>query len=136
MNTNSYESYPNIELQVYKVKELIRTISELKRVAKVKFEEAKLNKRYLSYEFDVDIFSQVWGSTCLGFDISEDGSPAIGGRALTKAYTTVIYERVTDRYYVFFGPDLCYVVSEANEAFLEDLKNHQLVSLSESFKKY
>lgn len=48
------------------------------------FEEKKKNNKYAYAEIDAAMFPQIWGSTCTGFDVTEDGSPAIGGCAMTK----------------------------------------------------
>ena len=82
------------------------------------------------------MFPQTWGSTCTGFDVHQDGSPAFGGQAITEEYTTVVHECTADFYCVFFGENLCYEGSEANEDFFDDLKNHRLASFSVAKKKY
>lgn len=79
-------------------------------------------------------FSQMWGSTCTGFDVLKDGSPAIGGCAMTKEYTTVMHELLTDSYIVFFGAEPCYKVTNANETFFDDLAKRRMASLSEAKK--
>lgn len=78
----------------------------------------------------------MWGSTCTAFDICEDGSPALGGCAMTEAYTVVIHERLTDTYFVFVNNRLCYYVEDANQTFLDDLKEHNIKPLSEAKKVY
>lgn len=123
---------PNLELLLYKAQQLLAHDEEfIKALQKLKDE---LN--HLTVDFDVIVFSQVWGNTCTGFDITPDGSPTIGGCAMTKEYTTVIHETVTDCYCVFFGDRPCYKVTNANQNFHEDLMKRQMASLSEAKERY
>lgn len=85
--------------------------------------------------FEAEIFTQLWGSTCLAFDVV-DGAPAIGGCAMTEAYTVVLHEKTLDEYYVFVDERPVYSVDNPNEAFREDLKNHRLATLSVALKRY
>ena len=105
--------YPNLELIDYKAKELFFRDEKLKN----KFMELKSKRKYTYIDMEAIVFPQVWGSTCTGFDVMHDGSAAIGGCAMTKEYTTVIHEKTTDVYFVFFGDKPCYMVSNANEKF-------------------
>lgn len=123
--------YPNLELIEYKAKQALAADPEFK----AEFEkQSKFMK--LPPDFDVIVFPQMWGSTCTGFDVCSDGSPAIGGCAMTKEYTTVVHELITDCYCVFFGNRACYKVTNANEDFINDLKNRSMASLSEAKKRY
>lgn len=123
--------YPNLELIEYKAKQALAADPEFK----AEFEkQSKFMK--LPPDFDVIVFPQMWGSTCTGFDVCPDGSPAIGGCAMTKEYTTVVHELITDCYCVFFGDRACYKVTNANEDFINDLKNRSMASLSEAKKRY
>lgn len=124
--------YPNLELLEYKTRQFLAQDKEI--VEKVN-EKRKENK-YASVYFEVIVFAQMWGSTCTGFDVLEDGSASIGGCAMTKEYTTVIHELLTDTYVVFFGNKPCYKVTDANDEFLDDLKNRRMASLSEAAKRY
>lgn len=126
-------SYPNLELMEYKAFIAFKDNEELSK----KFEEAKEKRgRFAGFDFVAEAFTQVWGSTCTAFDICEDGSPAIGGCAMTEAYTVVIHERLTDTYFVFVNNRLCYYVEDANQTFLDDLKEHNIKPLSEAKKVY
>lgn len=87
-------------------------------------------------EFNLLSFTQIWGSTCTGFDLTSDGLPAIGGSAMTKEYTTVAHELKTDVYYIFFGNRPCYKVTEAGKNFFDDLKHHRMASLSQAKQRY
>lgn len=125
---------PNLELLLYKAQQLLSHDEEfIRAIAEVK--QSK-NKEYVRPDFEVECFPQIWGSTCTGFDITPDGSPAIGGSAMTKEYTTVIHETVTDCYCVFFGETPCYKVTNANHKFYEDLLKRNMASLSVAKKKY
>ena len=128
MNLN----YPNLELLEYKAKQFLSNDEEI--VEKIK--ELRKEKRYASVNFEALVFPQMWGSTCTGFDVMEDGSPSIGGCAMTKEYTTIIHELLTDTYVVCFGDRPCYSVTNANEEFFADLDNRNMASLSEAKRKY
>jgi len=123
---------PNLELLLYKAQQLLAHDEEFIKALQKRKDE--LN--HLTVDFDVIVFSQVWGNTCTGFDITPDGSPNIGGCAMTKEYTTVIHETVTDCYCVFFGDRPCYKVTNANQNFHEDLMKRQMASLSEAKERY
>lgn len=123
---------PNLELVLYKAqqllandKEFVTTLADLKKEGK---------NFYI--DFTLDVFTQMWGNTSTGFDVTASGEPTVGGCAMTEEYTVVVHERTTDCYCVFFGEQPCYKVTNANKDFLLDLKNHSMVSLSEAKKKY
>lgn len=120
-----FVTYPNLELIDYKASLILSEDKE--------FSE-KLGKRIP--EYNLEVFPQIWSSTCTGFDICSDGSPAIGGCAMTREYTTVVHEVVTDTYLVFFGNHPCYMVTEPNENFYSDLSARNMASLSKSKKRY
>lgn len=111
---------PNLELLQYK--------------ATIILSKKGLHKK--NSEYDIECFPQIWGSTSTGFDVTETGDPTFGGSAMTKAYTTVVHNLTTEAYVVFFGDRSCYMVTDATEEFLEDLKNRNLKSLSEARTKY
>jgi len=124
--------YPNLELLEYKARAALSRDEEFLKI----FEEKKKNKKYVYAEIDAVVFPQIWGSTCTGFDVTEDGSPAWGGCAMTKEYTTVFHELLTDTYIIFFGEKMCYKVTNANAEFYEDLQKRQMASLSEAKRRY
>ena len=124
--------YPNLELLEYKARVALSSDEEFLKI----LEEQRKNNKYAYVEMDAMVFPQIWGSTCTGFDVSKDGSPAIGGCAMTKEYTTVMHELLTDSYIVFFGAEPCYKVTNANETFFDDLAKRRLASLSEAKKAY
>lgn len=124
--------YPNLELLEYKARVDLSRDEEFLKI----FEEMKKNKKYVYAEIDAVMFPQIWGSTCTGFDVTENGSPALGGCAMTKEYTTVLHELLTDTYIIFFGEKMCYKVTNANAEFYEDLQKRQMASLSEAKRRY
>lgn len=124
--------YPNLELLEYMSKVMLTSDDEFKE----KLKQHRVNNKYAYTNFDAMVFSQMWGSTNTGFDIMKDGSPAFGGCAMTKEYTTVMHETLTDTYVVFFGDRPCYKVTDANERFYEDLKARNMASLSQASKIY
>lgn len=75
----------------------------------------KYNGMKVYPEYNFYVFPQTWGSTALGFG-------GVGGSAITKAYTTVIYEEYLNIAGVFFGERLAYVVKKPNKVFFDDLK--------------
>lgn len=116
---------PNLELLMYKAGIYLEYDEEFAQKAKGK-----------SLHFTIETFPQTWGSTCTGFDITEDGKATIGGDAMTTEYTTVVHEKSTNFYVVFFGDRPCYVVHNPTKEFYEDLKERHLVSLSKSKERY
>lgn len=122
---------PNLELLDYKAWQYFFSIPENKQ----KYTEALKTQVYRK-DLVVETFRQTWGSTSLGFDVDKDNDPMWGGDAMTDAYTTVFFEPLTETYIVFFGDKACYEVQNANEKFLNDLKNHCLASLSVARKEY
>ena len=74
--------------------------------------------------YDIQMFSQVWGSTALGFG-------GFGGQAMTKAYTTIIKEENTNLYGVFFGDRMAYVIENPTKEFFEDIQEHNMKAMDE-----
>ena len=124
--------YPNLELLEYKA---IMYLSRDKEFVRI-LDEKKRDNKYALVEIEAVMFPQIWGSTCTGFDVTENGSPTLGGCAMTKEYTTVIHELVTDTYIIFFGEKMCYEVTNANAEFYEDLQKREMASLSEAKRRY
>ena len=116
---------PNLELLMYKARIYLEYDEEYTQKSKGK-----------SLNFTIETFPQIQGSTCTGFDITEGGKATIGGCAMTTEYTTVVHEKRTDFYCVFFGDRPCYAVHNPTKEFYEDLKDRHLASLSESKERY
>lgn len=125
-------SYPNLELVEYKVRQLLMKDTSFTDAIK----KARELNRFAIPRFEATMFYQMWPNTCTGFDITKDGSPAIGGQAFTAAYTVVLHEMITDSYIVCFGNEPCYCVTHATDAFYEDLRNHNMAPLSKAAKRY
>ena len=123
--------YPNLELLEYKARVALSKDEEFLK----NFEAKRKDNKYVYSEIDAVVFPQIWGSTCTGFDVTEDGSPTLGGCAMTKEYTTVLHELATDIYIIFFGEKMCYKVTNANVEFFEDLKKRHMASLSEAKRR-
>ena len=124
--------YPNLELLEYKA---IMYLSRDKEFVRI-LDEKKRNNKYAHVEIEAVMFPQIWGSTCTGFDVTENGNPTLGGCAMTKEYTTVLHELATDTYIIFFGEKMCYEVTNANAEFYEDLQKRRMASLSEAKRRY
>ena len=120
-------SYPNVEALIEHTKYVILSEEMLSCCTN----HTELNndtlKNILLYikqiKWSVEVFSQVWGSTALGFD-------GVGGSAMTEAYTTVIVANSV--YYVYFDGRIAYKVENPTAMFFEDLRNHRLRSVKES----
>ena len=88
-------------------------------------------RRPAQYDFSVyAMFPQTWGSTALGHG-------GMGASAITTAYTIVLECHATQEFLVYFGGRWCYTINSRSdniELFLEDCKNHSLVSKSKSNK--
>ena len=89
----------------------------------------KALRRPTTRDFGVyGMWPQTWGSTALGHG-------GMGGAAMTTAYTVVLECYHTQEFLVYFGGQMCYKVNRdsANfDIFIEDCKNHKLVSKRES----
>lgn len=81
------------------------------------------------FNCSVIVFPQMWGSTSLGFE-------GLGGCAMTEAYTTVIIERNSGIYGVFFDESFAYMTDQVTPEFLEDLQKRNMKSVSEAKKYY
>ena len=115
-----FARYPNLELIAYKV---------------MLYYKNCFGKDILESNLDFEMFPQIWGSTCTAFDECKDGSPAVGGCAMTKAYTVLVYDG--EHCWVFIGNDLCYRVDAPfTQTFLEDVSRKCIKGLRESKKYY
>lgn len=126
--------YPNLELLEYKAKQLLSQDKEF--LSAVEAYKKKNNTKYACFNFNTTMFPQIWGSTCTGFDVEADGSPAIGDGAITKEYTTILCETLTGSYVVCFGDRPCYKVTNPSKDFINDMWQHRMVSLSEAKGRY
>lgn len=116
---------PNLDLIEYKAENVLRNHDEfVERLKKVREDDP-----YKSVDLVLHTFPQMWGSTALGFDV-------IGGQAMTEAYTTVVHERVTNIYIIFFGEKPCYSLVDPTKEFFEDLKNLRIAGIREARERY
>ena len=128
--------YPNLELIEYKFHQLLdKNENWINKIRNYK-EQNPSGARYIMPEFDVIAFPQVWGSTVTAFDVCPDGSPAIGGCAMTKAYTVIVKEKLTETYGVFVDDQFCYLVINPSDNFFIDLKNRNMSSISKAKGRY
>lgn len=77
---------------------------------------------------DIQIFSQLWGSTALGFG-------GWGGDAMT-ATNTIVIKLGNGQWPVFFGSKLAYVVENPTEEFFKDLQNKHMADCQTAAKRY
>ena len=82
---------PNLELLLYKAQQALAHDPDfVQKIAEIKENDSR-KKVYL--DFSVECFSQIWGSTCTGFDVTEAGEPVMAGSAMTEEYTTIVHEK-------------------------------------------
>jgi len=129
---NNMEKLPNLELLLYRAQQILSNDKDFIPTFNKVCAEAKSKGYFLSPDFDVEVFSQVWSNTATGFDEPN----TVSGQAITEAYTTVVHERITDTYVVFFDNKPCYKVDDPNDVFMDDLKNHHLKGIAEAKEKY
>ena len=84
----------------------------------------------------VDMFPQTWPDTAGGF--SEPGM--VAGQAFTTQFTTVmkvyVHDTEEEYYGIFFDNKPAYIVDNTNEAFLKDLKEHNLKTRHDAQETY
>ena len=124
--------YPNLELIEYKFRQLLNRDEEWKK----KVRDAREKNRHIYPDYEAIVFPQIWGSTNTAFDVCKDGSPAIGGCAMTKAYTVVVKETLTETYGIFVDGEACYMVDNPSDEFYKDLSERNMKSLSEAKDVY
>lgn len=83
-------------------------------------------RRPAPFDCDVVMFSQVWGSTALGFG-------GIGGAAMTSAYTVIVFGPSGDAA-VYFGGRLAYHIDKPNELFSADMHAQHMAPTKEATK--
>lgn len=104
---------------------LLSIENDFKNQVNTRFPE--LVKRY-DINSELLVFSQVWGSTALGFG-------GIGGQAMTSAYTTVIFDDYLNIWAVYFGERMAYMIKNPNDIFMEDVfKSRNMASVAERGK--
>lgn len=126
------KTLPNLELLLYKAQQILSNDEDFIPAFNKACAEAKSKGYFLAPDFDVEVFSQTWSNTATGFD----NPNATSGQAITDAYTTVVHERVTDTYIVFFDNKPCYKVNDPNEYFMNDLERHHLKGITRAKEMY
>ncbi len=111
--------YPNLELLEYKAKQCLSEIHKINR-----------------FDLEVELFTQMWGSTNTGFDVTDDNMPTFGGCSMTREYTTIFHEKNSQIYVVFFGSEPCYSSHNPSEKFFIDKQNKNMASLSKAKELY
>ncbi len=124
--------YPNLELIEYMFRQQLDRDEEWKE----KFKKKREKDKYARPCFEMIVFPQIWGSTCTAFDVTKDGEPTIGGSAMTKAYTVVVKECLTETYGIFINDCPCYMVTDPTFYFMKDLEKRDMKPLSEAQKLY
>lgn len=119
---------PNLELILYKAKQILGGSQKFMQ----KVQSLQKAPYGVMLDYNIDVFPQTWSNTALGFD--KDGG--VSGQAMTKAYTTIVHENVTDFYVVFFGENPCYMIDEVTQEFVDDLRSRSLVGQREADKRY
>lgn len=99
---------------------------ESKTIVEVREHKPGVMKKRRPFETEIKCihFTQMWGSTALGFG-------GMGGAAMSEAYTSVIY--FGQQVAVFFDGRHAYTVMDC-EALREDIKNKRLASKTEIHK--
>lgn len=126
------KTLPNLELLLYKAQQILSNDKDFISAFNKACAEAKSKGYLLTPDFDVEVFSQTWSTTATGFDTPNTFS----GQAITDAYTTVVHERITDAYIVFFDNKPCYKVNDPNETFMNDLERHRLKGITGAKEAY
>ena len=89
--------------------------------------KAQFDEHPTTDDFELHLFSQIWGSTALGFG-------GIGGQAMTEAMTYVfIPENVRQNCFVYFGSRFAYSCPYS-EVFMKDVMNNRMESVGRSGK--
>lgn len=128
----SKSNYPNLELLEYKARLSLTTDKGCQK----RYNDARQKNLLAEPEFEAIVFPQWWESTCLAFDVGSEGQPVMSGSMLTKAYTVVLIERMTETYFVFVDDRICYLLDNPPEIFFQDLAKQRMKSLSKARKFY
>jgi hypothetical protein len=108
----AYEAFPLFEYEDRDWEEYRKTKADVR---------IKKTRKHGMYDLTVySMFTQMWGSTALGFG-------GIGGAAMTSAYVCVIESNLLAQYAVYFGGRLAYVIKKPNEKFFSDIADQRMV---------
>jgi hypothetical protein len=115
-----YSKYPNLELIEYKFRQLYAKWTKENDI-----ENAK------PPEIELFVWPQTFPNTAGIFD-----KGGFSGQAFITMYITVCHDMIEDVYAVFGGSDFAYMVSEPTKKFFKDLKEHNLLPVSEANAMY
>lgn len=77
---------------------------------------------------EIDVFTQTWGSTALGFG-------GLGGQAITSAYTVIVQGPNGDCC-VYFSGRLAYHIKRPNNVFYEDKHQRKMREVAGARSRY
>lgn len=109
----------------------MHNINYFKEIANSAFDiNSKYSDEQQRHIRSVVMFSQMWGSSALGFK-------GIGCTVMCKAITTVVLNE-NGSADVYFAGELAYIVLNVNEKFIEDMNNRAISNQDEveKSKKY
>lgn len=90
----------------------------------------KKSRKHTDYDMQVvNMFTQTWGSTALGFG-------GVGGAAMTTAYTIILSSHLNGEYLVYFGGLFAYKITRPTDAFYEDIRKGCMTAVSGAKKRY
>lgn len=119
---------PNLGLLLYKAEQILAHDKEFA----AEINRLRQQERFPLPELWVITFPQMWPNTATGFD----APGVLSGQSFTPEYTTVVEEKSTHTYLVFFGDRPAYKVTDAKPEFFEDLGKHKLVGISQAKERY
>lgn len=89
-----------------------------------------MTRRPTPYDLDdVEMWSQMWGSTALGFG-------GMGGAAMTTATVILVWMNNRRNVAVYFGGRHAYTITNPNEKFWEHYTKKQMGDVSGAIKRY
>ena len=116
-----YKEYPNLPLIEEKFLNILKTY-------KLVDSKNRMVKPQGAYpDFEAQVFLQNFPNTACLF--SQRGM--VSGQSFMYAYITVIEEKNKKIYAVFCGNRIAFIKQYPNDAFFEDIKNHNVKTLGE-----
>ena len=83
-------------------------------------------------DWSATVFIQIWPNTAGGFNKPN----TIAGCAMTETYTTIMHERYSNQYLIFFGNEYAYRVYSPTDKFFEDMRKHCMADISKCKSLY
>lgn len=112
-----HRDLPDVEYNQNVWRKKVKTSADLQD-----YDVVRKKRRPFGSEIEVKLFSQMWGSTALGYG-------GIGGAAMTPAYTVIVYMK--DTFCVYFGN---YGVL-AYKLYIDNLKTGQRKALTKALRE-